>query len=214
MEDPLVVLIVSASSLIAEGVERRLEAVRTEIRAEIMTAAVLARGSPGQADAAILALERWEEMAAWLPAVRRSLAAVPWLVLADLILAGAFFPTDEPHLCTLARPDSTAEQLRDALRSLAGGHAMRPPAELSSLFLKGAPAPARGRSLAHPTPAQLRAGCALALGLTDPQIGSILHVAPSTVKSHLSTLRGKLRCKDRNALAALFRQALGPPPPP
>src|SRR5437899_1606938 len=203
MKAPLTGLIVSASSLVAEGVQRRLEAARDEVRAEIVTAGALARGSLPRADVAILALERWEEMAAWLSVIRRQLAAIPWLVLADFILAGAFFPTDEPHLCTLARPDSTAEEICDALRSLAGGHALRPPAELLPLFLKGAPPPPRGRPLAHPTPAQLRAGCALALGLTDPQIAAIHHVAPSTVKSHLTTLRAKLRCKDRHALGAL-----------
>jgi DNA-binding NarL/FixJ family response regulator len=195
-------------------VQRRLDPARDVIRAEIVTAAALAHGPPGRADAAVVAFERWEEMAAWLPVVRRQLPMVPWLVLADFILAGAFFPTHEPHLCTLARPDAGAEELRDAVEALASGHALRPPAELLPLFLSGAPPAPRGHSLAHPTPAQLRAGCALALGLTDPQIATILHVAPSTVKSHLTALRARLRCKDRHELAALFRQALAPPPPP
>jgi len=79
-------------------------------------------------------------------------------VLAELPLAGAFFPVREAHPCTLVTPDESPEALYVSLRALVAGHAYRPPAALAGVFISGAPPLPRGRSLPHPTPAELQCG--------------------------------------------------------
>jgi hypothetical protein len=52
----------------------------------------------------LVMLRAWRSLHAWLPHLRKRAGALPWLVVADLPLAGLFFPPHEAHRCGLLSP--------------------------------------------------------------------------------------------------------------
>jgi DNA-binding NarL/FixJ family response regulator len=94
--------------------------------------------------------------------------------------------------------DVTLDQLAAAIRTLAAGGSMIHPAASARL--------ARGRALAAPdddwTPdalsrRELEVLRLMAAGLSNREIGQLLHVVEGTVKNHVSTILSKLGVRDR-----------------
>src|SRR5262249_22116750 len=117
-------------------------------------------------------------------------------------------PFLEAELCTLVGPGTSIRDLRVALRGIAHGKALRPPATVRDLFAACAP-PLPGGSSPHLTPREIQCGCAISLGLTNHQISETLHVGLSTLKGHIGHLMRKLALTDREDVALYFERALG-----
>jgi DNA-binding NarL/FixJ family response regulator len=215
MADAPTVWIVGASRRIVAGLREALEAGPDPVHCLTLLGAGLATAIlPVESSVLLLAPQDWTELDAWPPHLRARFAVYPWLVLADLVLAGAFFSALETQLCSFVSPEAPDSELKAAVRALAGGHAPVPPAALPGLFIRGAPPLKRRRAVPHVTPMELQCGCGVALGLTNPQIARLFQVSVATVKTHLRHLRDKLSMKNRRELAAYVREALGYSPPP
>jgi DNA-binding NarL/FixJ family response regulator len=95
--------------------------------------------------------------------------------------------------------DVTLEQLADAIRTLAAGGSMIHPAASARL--------ARGRPLAWPAAddwqpdalsrRELEVLRLMAAGMSNREIGQLLHLVEGTVKNHVSTILSKLGVRDR-----------------
>ena len=94
--------------------------------------------------------------------------------------------------------DVTLDQLADAIRTLAAGGSMIHPAATARL--------SRGRPLTGAaddwkpdalSPRELEVLRLLAAGLSNREIGQLLHMVEGTVKNHVSTILSKLGVRDR-----------------
>ena len=95
--------------------------------------------------------------------------------------------------------DVTLDQLADAIRTLAAGGSMIHPAATARL--------ARGRPLIGAaaddwkpdalSPRELEVLRLMAAGLSNREIGQLLHMVEGTVKNHVSTILSKLGVRDR-----------------
>ena len=96
--------------------------------------------------------------------------------------------------------DATARELVDAVRVIAGGHALLAPAvtrRVVDMFVRRSVPPltaAPNRSL---TPRETEVLTLVATGLANVDIGRRLHVTEATVKTHVSNLLAKLDLRDR-----------------
>jgi DNA-binding NarL/FixJ family response regulator len=217
MEDRRRVLVVSSSHFTAYGVQQLLAHMPDAISCQLVSGSELSAVSPvlGQElDVVLVVPQAWEDLFNWLPLLRTKFSALPWLVLANPRLAGAFFSTHETQPCTLVSPNASAEELWSAVRAVSGNRLPCPPAMLLGLYIAGAPPPPKGRQAMRPTPMELQCGCAASLRLTDRQIATVLGLGEATVKSHLRHLRRKLQLKSRADLATFFDRALASYSPP
>src|SRR5690242_15312069 len=98
---PLDVAVVSVTPIIAAGVRQTLENGPDTIRCEIVTDSQLGDGSTFSPDLVLVTSQNWEEMAILLPLLQRKFAQLPWLVLAEWRLAGAFLSLLEMQPCAL-----------------------------------------------------------------------------------------------------------------
>jgi DNA-binding NarL/FixJ family response regulator len=100
--------------------------------------------------------------------------------------------------CAFLLKTSPLDSLADALRAVAGGHALVLPAAASALLgagrdnAVGANDPAAGLSTRELEVLRLLAG-----GRDNAQIAAELFISPSTAKSHVSRILGKLRSENR-----------------
>ncbi|GAA4976729.1 response regulator [Actinoplanes utahensis] len=121
--------------------------------------------------------------------------------------------------------DAGPAELLTAIRAAAAGESPVSPRLVRRLidsFVLGAPNPAAGRPPAAPSAlARLTARereilAAIGLGLTNTEIAVRLHVAESTVKTHVGSVLRKLEVRDR-VQAVILAQSLepadGPPAP-
>ena len=98
--------------------------------------------------------------------------------------------------------DATAQELATAVRVVAQGDAVLAPSVTRRLLERYAHRlpPAKGDaapSLTGLTPREVQVLQLVARGLTNAEIGDALHVAPSSVKTHVSHLLAKLQLADR-----------------
>jgi len=92
------------------------------------------------------------------------------------------------------------EQLLDAVRVVAAGDALLAPSVTRRMveeFARRPAAAAAARELSQLTGRELEVLTAVAGGLTNAEIADHLHVGEATVKSHVSSLLGKLGLRDR-----------------
>lgn len=212
-EMPVKLQIVSASPIFARAVQRLLEEGPRLCRSEILPAAEIAGPSRrGDTDLVLVAPQRWDQFTEWLPVLQEAHAGRPWLLLADLRLAGMFLADLEAQPFTLVTPDSPPEQLWKALQAVAERRFCSLRAELSARFARVAhPGPNRRPGL--PSGVELQCGCAVSLGLSNQQIADFLQRGEATVKSHLHHLQRKLQLKNRAELAACVQRVLAAPLP-
>lgn len=99
--------------------------------------------------------------------------------------------------CAFLLKTSPVDSLADALRAAVGGHALVLPATSAALLRAGrdpagADDPAAGLSARELEVLRLLAG-----GRDNAQIAAELFISPSTAKSHVSRILGKLRSENR-----------------
>jgi DNA-binding NarL/FixJ family response regulator len=98
--------------------------------------------------------------------------------------------------------DVTFEQLTDAVRTLAEGHTLVQPAITEQLLrrVEETPRPITLDGLARPEPLterELEVLRLMASGFPNREIAAALHLAPGTVKNHVSAILMKLGVDDR-----------------
>jgi len=97
--------------------------------------------------------------------------------------------------------DATPEELVRAVRVVAGGDALLAPAVTKRLlerYSRYLPvAPLGGDSLSELTPREIAVLRLVATGHTNTEVAAELHVAPSSVKTHIAHLLAKLQAPDR-----------------
>ena len=98
--------------------------------------------------------------------------------------------------------DVTPEELVHAVRVIAGGEALLAPAVTRRLLDRYAsrlpmPGPPRSELLAGLTGRELDVLELVALGMSNPEIGQTLHIAASSVKTHVGHVLAKLGLTDR-----------------
>jgi DNA-binding NarL/FixJ family response regulator len=96
--------------------------------------------------------------------------------------------------------DATADQMVEAVRVIAAGEAMLAPAVTRRLLERMSSGPSsvdgselRARLSARETDVLLL----VARGLSNAEIGAALHLAETTVKTHVQSILAKLRVRDR-----------------
>lgn len=107
------------------------------------------------------------------------------------------------------------EQLLDAVRVVAAGDALLAPSVTRRMveeFARRPAAAAASRELALLTERELEVLTAVARGLSNAEIAGRLHVGEATVKSHVSSLLGKLGLRDRvQAVVFAYEQGVVQP---
>ncbi|MGW1894584.1 response regulator [Streptomyces sp. NPDC002004] len=101
--------------------------------------------------------------------------------------------------------DSSAHQLADAVRTVAGGGALLAPTVTMRLIEEfsrlGAPRPPRKSRVSDLTERETQVLCLIAQGLSNAEIAAELVITEQTVKSHVSRLLVKLGLRDRTQAA-------------
>ena len=116
--------------------------------------------------------------------------------------------------------DARQEELRSAVRAVAGGGAVVAPSATRRMLahvvdaLPDPSAPPDDRRLLL-TPRETEVLQAIAAGATNAEIAARLHMAEGTVKTHIGNLLSKLHCRDRVALVLFaFQTGLAGPARP
>jgi DNA-binding NarL/FixJ family response regulator len=204
MPVPSEIVIVSSSPIFAATLQDWLQ-----VRLDGVPCRVLDAGSAAPSftvtESAVIVLVPldWHEMIAWLPKLQKRFPTHPWLVLADLRLAGMFLSFLDTRRCTLVAPGALPERLHVSLQVLAEGPALFPPARLLDLFSQGLRAVADGQHVTL-TLREVQCGCAASLGANNRQIAQALHLGIGTVKNHMHTLLHKLAIARREEAFAWF----------
>jgi DNA-binding NarL/FixJ family response regulator len=161
---------------------------------------------------ALIAALDWRQMADWLPRLRRHMAMSPWLLLADLRLAGMFLKLMEDQPCVVVDPNGDPASLRSGLQAAAERQCHPVADELRDRLALSLSGPPHSRPSLQFTDVELQCGCGVSLGLTNPEIGEALRVSEATVKSHRHRLMKKLETHRRRELGELIDWALAPVP--
>lgn len=103
--------------------------------------------------------------------------------------------------------DTSPDDLRTAIRVVAGGNALLAPAVtrtvLSELAAGASPDPDAKAKLAGLTERERDVLQAIARGLSNDEIASDLHLSPATARTYVSRLLTKLHARDRAQLVVL-----------
>jgi DNA-binding NarL/FixJ family response regulator len=105
--------------------------------------------------------------------------------------------------------DVEAETLRDAVRTVAGGHALLTPSVTRRVVDAFAASPHRTPDTSRLEVLSERERDVLALvgeGLSNQEIGERLHMSPLTAKTHVSRTMQKLHVRDRAQLVVVAFQ--------
>jgi NarL family two-component system response regulator LiaR len=105
------------------------------------------------------------------------------------------------------RKDSSADELVHAIQSVAMGRSSVPQ-ELAAMMLTGEPGSRSTPDDPQLTPRELEVLGCLGQGMTDDEIASALAISKPTVRSHVSSILGKLGVSNRTQ-AVLEAQARG-----
>lgn len=113
--------------------------------------------------------------------------------------------------------DIEPTELQAAVRTVHAGHALLAPAitgQLIEHFIRAVPTPPAGGSADGLTPREVDVLGLVARGLTNSEIAGRLHIAETTVKTHVSHLLAKLELRDRVQLVVhAFENGLAPGTP-
>jgi DNA-binding NarL/FixJ family response regulator len=108
--------------------------------------------------------------------------------------------------------DARQEELRSAVRAVAGGGAVVAPSATRRLLAHFAdtlpdPSAPPDERLLLLTPRETEVLQAIASGATNAEVAARLHMAEGTVKTHIGNLLSKLQCRDRVALVLFAFEA-------
>jgi DNA-binding NarL/FixJ family response regulator len=209
------VVIVSSSPIFATALQEWLQSSLKRVRCCVLDPGSAVPSHTAAEEVVILLVPQdWREMILWLPEVQTRFPAHPWLLLADLRLAGMFLSFLETRLCTLVAPSALPETLSTSLQVLAEGQAVFPPARLADVFSQGLCTAEDGQDMML-THREVECGCAASLGVSNLQIAQALHLGVGTVKNHVHSLMRKLEIARRGEVFAWFAlRATAPPPAP
>ncbi|MEO3778909.1 response regulator transcription factor [Micromonospora sp. B11E3] len=100
--------------------------------------------------------------------------------------------------------DTAPDALRDAVRTVAGGHALLSPAVTRRVLAAAARSPVAdpGR-LAGLTDRERDVLAQVAAGRSNTEIGAALHLSPETARTYVSRLLTKLDARDRSQLVVI-----------
>lgn len=102
--------------------------------------------------------------------------------------------------------DVEPDDLRDAVRTVAAGHALLSPSVtrrvVDSFARRGAPSISADK-LGELTEREIEVLAAVGMGLSNEEIGEHLHMSPLTAKTHVSRILAKLHARDRAQLVVL-----------
>jgi DNA-binding NarL/FixJ family response regulator len=205
MRLPAEVAIVSASPIFTLAVRQLLEG-----ESDITLCRIHGEPSVPDPDVVLIVPRHWEEMARWLPSLRRHFCVPSWLMLADLRVAGMFSSYLEMHRAGVLPASASPRELRERVCQLTGPDSSYPTAELLSVFHRNAPCLPSGRPPCLVTPRELQCGCAVSLGLSNRQIAALFYLGDATVKSHVHHLLEKLELSNREDLGTYVERALTP----
>lgn len=99
--------------------------------------------------------------------------------------------------------DVDTDDLRDAIRLVADGHALLSPSvtrRVIDAFATAVPEPHQPERLDQLTDRERQVLRLVATGLSNDEIAQHLHISPLTVKTHVSRLLAKLHARDRAQL--------------
>ncbi|KRC63161.1 LuxR family transcriptional regulator [Agromyces sp. Root81] len=105
--------------------------------------------------------------------------------------------------------DMPPPELVAAIRRITAGDQVLSPAVLRKLILRftePGPAPARDKHLALLTPAEQRIALAVTRGRSNAEIAAELSVSVTTVKTHVSSILGKLGVSNRVQIALMLNE--------
>ncbi|MGW4202562.1 response regulator [Streptomyces sp. NPDC004726] len=139
---------------------------------------------------------------------------------ATRVLVLTTFQTDE-HVAQALRlgasgflgKDATAEELLDAVRTVAAGDALLSPAATRSLITRflSAPHPAadipESEGIAGLTPREREIFSLVAAGKSNAEIADELFLSPLTVRTHVQRVKTKMNARDRAQLVAFAYQS-------
>jgi DNA-binding NarL/FixJ family response regulator len=203
-------LILGADPYAADGLRRSLEGGGPLVRCRIVPEEALPEAAAPPGAGAIVASPReWRDLARWLSVLPRELRPLPWVLVAERQVAGLFLSAFEGRICSLVPSNAHPEALRATFRGVLEGCPLMPLSSLLELFAAHAARLSGGRLTVRLTGRELDLGCGVSLGLTNAQIGALLHMATPSVSRAVYDLRRKVRKKRREEVARLFEQALG-----
>ncbi|MGW5753227.1 response regulator transcription factor [Nocardia rhamnosiphila] len=103
--------------------------------------------------------------------------------------------------------DTDPDELRAAVRIVAGGEALLAPAVTRRVMRAAAhaagPSPRAAALLERLTPRELEVLLAVGSGRSNAEIGAALHMSPATARTHIGRLLDKLEARDRANLVAI-----------
>lgn len=224
LRQPPKVLIVSSSPIYASGLLQLIEHSPTGIYSELFLdpqSVTSAADSPSEA--VILAPRDWREMSGWIGPLQKRLPLAPWVVLAELRMAGLFLPRLAAQPCLVVDPTGAPEHFCTSLRAAAQDDTgsreaalddcWHLPTHLLSLFARSAGFRANGWAGRMPPVVELAISCGVSLDLGNREIAAALHVSEATVKTHLHRLTSRLGLPSRARLGAFIGKALAGQPP-
>lgn len=209
------VLVVDDQTLVRQGIRSLLEVGDIEILAEASDGAealeVLQQWQP---DVVLLDLRMPRYDGLWLlDSMAEQQLTTPVLVLTtfddDTLVLDALRKGARGYLLK----DVTVEQLSGAVHALAQGGTLIAPSITDRLVraIRSGPPPAGSSfEMIEPlTDRELEVLRLVAEGYSNHQIAELMHLAPGTVKNHISAILGKLGARDRtNAVLRAIREGL------
>lgn len=206
---PLELLIVSSSPIYARALEQMLEDEPVCWRTRLLADPEIEDPAAATFEDVVLVVPQdWEELAYWIPPLRRQYGTRPWLILAELPMVGMFLSLIEDQPCVVVDPGASTSLLRSALQAAARRRCLNLPTELRAMFVRNAGCKPSGEQYPLPSAIELQCACAVSLGLSNRQIAQALSVTEGTVKSHVHRLLQKLELPERKALGAFIRRVL------
>lgn len=102
--------------------------------------------------------------------------------------------------------DASPEELRNAIRTVAGGEALLSPSVTRKVLVTLASrkhSPSRPELIEALTPRERDVLTRIGLGESNAEIGAALHISPDTSRTYVSRLLAKLHARDRTQLVVI-----------
>ncbi|MGW2049833.1 response regulator [Streptomyces sp. NPDC001858] len=202
--EPLRVLLADDQTLVRTGFRLILRADGIDVVAEATNGAEAVEGVRRTRPDVVLMDVRMPEMDG-LEATRRILTGAPGeprvIILTTFDLDRYVYAALSAGASGFLLKDVTPEQLTAAVRTVRTGDALLAPAVTRRLVQRfaqrGSDTAALHRDLASLTPRELEVLGLLARGLSNAELAARLHLAETTVKTHVARILAKLGLRDR-----------------
>ncbi|MFC8537495.1 response regulator [Streptomyces sp. NPDC057249] len=204
MTEPLRVLVADDQTLVRTGFRLILRADGIDVVAEAANGAEAVESVRRTRPDVVLMDVRMPEMDG-LEATRRILTGAPdgprVIILTTFDLDRYVYAALSAGASGFLLKDVTPEQLTAAVRTVRTGDALLAPAITRRLVERftqpGSDTAALHRDLAALTPRELEVLGLLARGLSNTELAAHLHLAETTVKTHVARILAKLQLRDR-----------------